>query len=156
MKRRFFCRILLVAVAVFGLLALSGILLAQGRSEEAFERVKAVQERHTDHLMAIKDVEGTAIGLDENDELVVKVFTARPGVRGIPKELDGVLVCPVVTGKIYALKPPSFAGQDKKNLPPAAPTGLTAKAVSDTAIDLAWNKNNEDNLSRYNVYRSTT
>jgi len=106
MTRRVFCKILLVVVAILGLFVLSGVLSAQGNSDTAFERVKAVQEAHTNRLMAIKDVEGTAIGFDQNNQPALKVFTAGPGVRGIPKTLDGVAVQVVVTGKIYALVDP--------------------------------------------------
>jgi len=117
MTRRFFSKLLLVVVAVFGLLVLSSMLSAQGRSQDAFERVKEVQERHTDRLMAIEGVEGTAVGLDDSDRPAVKVFLENPGVRGIPRELDGVPVHPVVTGKFYALpkpeKPPGKPGGQK-------------------------------------------
>jgi len=40
--------------------------------------------------------------------------------------------------------------------PPAAPTNLTADAVSSTQIDLDWDDNTEPDLASYNVYRSTT
>ena len=157
MSKRIFCTVLLIATAIFGLLAVSGILLAQGRSPDAFERVREAQERHTNGLLAMGGVEGTAIGLNENGRLAIKVFTARPGVAGIPKTLDGVPVKVVVTGKFYALpKPDGPPGQDKKDPPPAAPTGLTATAVSSSQINLDWADNSESDLSYYNVYRSTT
>jgi hypothetical protein len=38
----------------------------------------------------------------------------------------------------------------------AAPTGLTAKAVSPSQINLDWNNKTDVNLAKYNVYRSTT
>ena len=110
MTRRIFCKVLLVVVAIFGVLVLSGVLLAQGRSEDAFERVRDVQERHTDRLMAIDGVEGTAIGFNPNARLSVAVLLERPGVGGIPQELEGVAVHPVVTGKIYALPKPNNPG----------------------------------------------
>ncbi|MFO8009156.1 MAG: carbohydrate-binding protein [Candidatus Brocadiia bacterium] len=37
--------------------------------------------------------------------------------------------------------------------PPAAPTGLTATAASDSQIDLDWDDNGESDLDSYNVYR---
>ena len=118
MTRRLFSKILFVVVAIFGLLVFSRVLLAQGRSQDAFERVKEVQERHTDRLMAIDGVEGTAVGLDDSDRPAVKVFLENQGVRGIPRELDGVPVHPVVTGKFYALpkpeKPPGKPGGGQK------------------------------------------
>ncbi len=114
MTRRIFCKVLLVVVTIFGLLVLSGVLSAQGRSENAFERVRKAQERHTERLMAMDGVEGTAIGLDQSGQLVVKVFTARPGVAGIAKKLDDVPVHVVVTGKIYALAKGRKSGKSPK------------------------------------------
>jgi hypothetical protein len=113
MTRRIFCKVLLVVIAIFGVLVLSGVLMAQGRSEDAFERVREVQERNTERLMAIDGVEGTAIGFNMNERLAVKVFVSRGGVAGIPRTLDGVPVQIVVTGKFYAL--------DKPDKPPGKP-----------------------------------
>jgi hypothetical protein len=115
MSRRIFFKVLLVAVAILGLLALSGVLSAQGRNGWTLERVREVQERHTGRLMAIEGVVGTAVGLDQNDRPAVKVLLAESGVRGIPRSLDGVPVQPIVTGKIYALKgPPEGKGPKEK------------------------------------------
>ncbi len=113
MTRRIFCKVLLVVVAIFGLLVISGVLSAQGNRDWAFDHVKEVQERNTDRLMAMNGVEGTAIGFNLNERLAVKVFTAGPGVAGIPQTLDGVPVQVVVTGKFYAL--------DKPDKPPGKP-----------------------------------
>ncbi len=161
MKRRIYCKVLLVVVAIFSLLVLSSVLSAQGRSEEALEHVKEVQERNTERLMAMNGVEGTAVGLNENDQLAVKVFTAGPGVRGIPQELEGIPVQVVVTGKIYALKPPASKPErpgkpPKDRTPPMAPIGLTATAFSSSEILLDWIDNVELDLDHYNVYCSTT
>jgi hypothetical protein len=120
MTRRIFCKVLLVVVAILGLFLLSGVLLAQGRSEEALEHVKEVQERNTDRLMAMNGVEGTAVGINENDQFAVKVFTAGPGVRGIPQELEGIPVQVVVTGKFYAL---SATGWYERPVPIGVSTG---------------------------------
>jgi PKD repeat protein len=102
MLRRVFCKLLLVAVVIFSLLALSGTLFAQGRSEEALQHAIAAQEKHTKVLMAIEGVEGTAVGLDDNDQFVVKVYTARPGVAKIPANLEKVPVQVEVTGQFVA------------------------------------------------------
>ena len=131
MTRRIFCKVLLVVVAIFGLLVLSGVLSAQGRSEDAFERVKYVQERNTDWLMAIDGVVGTAIGFNPNARLSVAVLLERPGVGGIPQELEGVPVHPVITGKIYALPKPEKPGKPPKPEPepPVDPTGWCPRPV---------------------------
>jgi hypothetical protein len=110
MKRRTFCKVLLVVVAAAGLLAFSGVLLAQGRSEDAFDRVREVQERHTEVLMARPGVVGTAVGLNGDGGHVVLVLLENPGVGGIPQGLEGVPVRVMVTGKVFALAKPPWAG----------------------------------------------
>ena len=132
MTRRIFCKVLLVVVAILGLLALSNVLLAQGNSENAFEHVREVQERNTERLMAMNGVEGTAIGFNPNARLSVVVLLERPGVGGIPQELEGVTVHPVVTGKIYALpKPDGKPGKPPKPDPeePVDPTARFERPV---------------------------
>ncbi len=51
--------------------------------------VMAVQNRHTANLLAKANVVGTATGLSEGN-LVIKVFTKKPGVTGIPESLEGI------------------------------------------------------------------
>ena len=126
MVRRTFCKILLAAVvAVFGLLALSGVLFAQGRSEDAFDRVAEIQERYTEALMARPGVVGTAIGLGQGAQPVVLVLLEHGGVPDIPGQLEGVPVRPLVTGKIYALAPPE--GKGKPDKPPEEEVDPTAR-----------------------------
>jgi len=103
-RRRFFQAFTVLMVAVC-LLMLSGLLSAQGNSDNAFERVKEVQERHTAKLMAQQGVVGTAVGFNDRGRHAVLVLLESPGAGGIPQELEGVPVHPVVTGKIEALKP---------------------------------------------------
>jgi len=140
MSMKIFYKILLVVVAVFVVLFLSGVLSAQGNSGNAFERVKEVQEKHTAKLMAIKGVVGTAVGVDTEDKPNIKVFVEEPGVAGIPKKLDEVSVDVVVTGKIYALKP----GANAK--PPPAPS-IDPKARFDRPVPIGVSTGNEGEIS---------
>ncbi len=138
MTRRIFCKVLLVVVAIFGLLVLSGVLSAQGRSDAGLEYVKKVQEKHTDRLMEKKGVVGTAVGFDENDEPAVKVLVERHGVANIPKKLDGVPVHVVVTGKILAFT----TGRYDRPVPTGVSTGhpdITAGTIACRVKDLAGN-----------------
>jgi hypothetical protein len=57
--------------------------------------------------MAKTGVVGTAVGLNDRGRHAVLVLLETPGVGGIPQELEGVPVHPVVTGKIEALAKPA-------------------------------------------------
>ena len=127
MARRFLFSLVLIVVLIAVFSVLSGVLQAQGNREAAFERVKEVQEKHTSKLLAIKGVVGTAVGLDHNRRLVVKVFVEHGGVSGISRKLDGVIVQRVVTGKIYARRPGRGGGGGKKN--PVDPTSRFDRPV---------------------------
>ncbi len=84
----------------------------------ALERVMAVQDRNTNRLMAIQGVVGTAAGHNAKGQPVVKVFAAQAGLRGIPRNLEGVPVMVEVTGEFFALKPPSGKGKPPKDEDP--------------------------------------
>ncbi|HPC95231.1 MAG TPA: hypothetical protein PLU87_09825 [Sedimentisphaerales bacterium] len=129
MSRRTVFQILLTAMGMVLILVFSGVVSAQGNSEQAFERVKEVQERHTDRLMAMAGVEGTAVGYDANGQVAVHVYTEGPGVAGIPRTLDGVPVHVEVTGKFYAQ--PKGAKPGKKPTPADRidPTGWFERPV---------------------------
>jgi hypothetical protein len=82
-------------------IAQKGILLSEDNP-----RIRAAietQNRHTERLMGTLGVVGTATGVAPGGEPVVRVFTSRPGIPGIPKILDGFPVDVKVTGKIFAL-----------------------------------------------------
>ncbi len=82
------------------------------------ERAIAAQEKHNSQLLATQGVVGTAVGLTAKGKPVVKVFTEKAGVTGLPESLDGVSVKVQVSGKIFALKP----GQAKRpNKPDKGP-----------------------------------
>jgi hypothetical protein len=104
MVRRVFCKLLLVVAVV--LWAFSGVLLAQGNSNNGLARAIEVQQKYTDTLMTKAGIIGTAVGSGEGAQPVVLVLLEYGGVPGIPNSLDGVPVRPLVTGKIYALAKP--------------------------------------------------
>lgn len=93
----------MAAIVAFCMLAFSGGVFAQGQREAAFERVREVQERHADELMAKAGVAGTAIGEGQGAQPIVLVLVEHDAVSDIPAQLEGVPVRPLPTGKIYAL-----------------------------------------------------
>ncbi len=62
-----------------------------------------VQERHTDRLLALPGVVGTAVGLRADGQPVIKAYTTAPGITGIPTSLEGIPVEVKVTGEFVAL-----------------------------------------------------
>ncbi len=152
------CLRVLVVTVIVCLLGLAGAAPAQGRRDQAFARVREVQERHTQKMMAKAGIVGTAVGRDESGNYAVLILLEGPGVRDIPADLEGIRVRQIVTGRIYArgrvrprarLSPVAY-----DTTVPAAPTGLVAEAVSNSQINLKWNANSETDLDHYNVYRS--
>jgi hypothetical protein len=75
-----------------------------GVLQDALSSVTAVQERQTDHLLAIPDVVGTAVGLTREGRPAIKVYTRSAHVTGIPASLEGVPVVVEVTGDIHSME----------------------------------------------------
>ncbi len=116
---------LAVALIALGILSSGGAGAAGPPDGNGLDHAIAVQERHTDALMAKEGVVGTAVGHGANGVTVVLVFTEEPGVAGIPSELDGVAVLTKVTGRIVALDPPPHdhpTGGGDEEPPPEDPT----------------------------------
>jgi hypothetical protein len=111
MSRQILLRLLVAVMVVAAVFICVGGLSAQGRSSDAFERVREVQQRHTAKLMAQKGVVGTAVGLSEDGRPAMLVLLEETGVAQIPAELDGVSVRTIVTGKIEALAPGKAASR---------------------------------------------
>jgi hypothetical protein len=99
--RKFF-----LVLAVIALLASTGIAYAAPPEDgpPGLATAIAAQQRHNPVLLTTPGVVGTAVGLGEDGNPVVRVFTDRPGVAHIPAFLDGVPVVAQVTGKLTALK----------------------------------------------------
>lgn len=93
--------------------------------KERIREVIQVQNRHKEMLMDKSGVVGTATGITPEGEVVVKVFTSRAGIRGIPASLDGVGVRTKVTGKFYALQDPPPEPSPTDRWPRPAPIGVS-------------------------------
>ena len=89
-------------------------------------RAIEVKERHEAYLMAHPDVVGTAAGLTDDGQPAVKVYTKRPGVTGIPDNLEGTAVVIEATGEFFALQP-------SKNGPPSDKGRFGSTAISTTS-----------------------
>jgi len=68
------------------------------------------QEAHTEKLMKMPGVEGTAVGFGVNGRPEIQVYVERGDVAGVPHVLDGFPVKVHVTGKFRILPP-----QDRDN-----------------------------------------
>ena len=66
-----------------------------------------VQSRHTDALLDLPGVVGTAVGRLPNGRTGIRVFLASPNVEGVPGTIDGVPVGREVTGLFMALSDPT-------------------------------------------------
>ena len=105
-RRRQLLILLALFACVLGLMTtLGGTVL--GAEPPGLEIAKAAHARHTDRLLEIPGVVGTAVGLGEDGQAVVDIFAERPGVAGIPDSFDGVPARIHVTGKIYAQADPT-------------------------------------------------
>lgn len=60
----------------------------------------AVQERHTQELMAIADVVGTGIGADQNGKPVILILTRRETQAPLPSAIEGVNTRVDVVGEV--------------------------------------------------------
>lgn len=92
------------AMVVIGIVAaaLVASLVGLGYAQDLGSTI-AIQKRHTDRLLAILEVVGTAVGLTAEGQPAVKVYTKAAGVAGIPDSLEGIPVEVEVTGAFYAL-----------------------------------------------------
>jgi hypothetical protein len=80
--------------------------------------VAAIQDRHTEQLMANPEVIGTATTIDDDGEPAILVFvTSEKALRGAPMSLEGVRTKVVLTDKIVAMKGGGVSHRAKQTLP---------------------------------------
>ncbi|MBM83441.1 MAG: hypothetical protein CMJ78_23020 [Planctomycetaceae bacterium] len=75
---------------------------------QAIEKVTKAQDEFTKSFLPKKDVHGTATGLDDNGNPVIKVFIEKPGAGDVPKQYRGVVIETIVTGPLV----PDWQQQD--------------------------------------------
>lgn len=92
---------LLVSLAIFS----KQVIAAPPDVPPGLAKAIEVQEANTPSLMSNSNVVGTAVGLGEDGEPVIKVYTIEDDTRGIPRSLGGISVNVIKSGKIYALAP---------------------------------------------------
>ena len=97
---------LILTIFLVGALAVSPVF----GGNHGIEGAKKAQKTLTDQVLPNGDVVGTAVGLIDG-AAVLKVFTARSGVAGIPKKHEGFDVIVQVTGRINALPPKAEPGK---------------------------------------------
>ena len=88
----------------------------------------AAKEKHVERLLQQEGIEGAGVTLNARGEPAVAIFTAHGAVRGVPRELDGVPVELMVTGKIEAILPrgkPGTGGGTTGRLPRPVPIGTS-------------------------------
>jgi hypothetical protein len=79
-------------------------LSVQRSQQQGLGRAIAAQERHTDRLLAMVGVVGTAVGLARDGQPAVKIYTKAASVAGLPEALEGIPVVVEVTGSFVALQ----------------------------------------------------
>ncbi len=102
MNRRKWTLLLLASLAIAFCLATPVGAGSQGTEPRGLAVAKAAQERHTDDLLEIPGVVGTAIGLGHDGNAAIAIFTENHGVPRLPASLDGIPVKVYVTGQIFA------------------------------------------------------
>ncbi|HTM06866.1 MAG TPA: hypothetical protein VL754_00610 [Verrucomicrobiae bacterium] len=99
----------------------------------------AAQAHHTDNLLKIPGIAGTAVGLGTDGQPVVKIYTEKSGIGGLPQTLDGVPVEIQVTGKIQPLAPPPGKGgghgvNPTAKFTPPVPLGVSSGNIQSIQI----------------------
>ena len=95
----------LLALFLFLLLYSNIQVFAQSIVPPGLEIAKAVLDANTPNLMANSEVVGTALGLGDDGNPVIQVFTKSERFSGIPSNIEGIPVEVVITGGIFALAP---------------------------------------------------
>lgn len=98
----------------------SGMDDVLGRVNPQLLHVMAVQDRHTQRLMADPEVIGTATTLDEGGQPAIMLLVTSERARGAaPKAIEGIPTTVLLTDKIVAMaKPSTGVSHTAKQTPP--------------------------------------
>jgi PKD repeat protein len=114
--------------------------IAATRNTERFRNAVGVQNRHTERLKRIPGVVGIGTGIGADGHPVIRIFTRRAGIPGIPESLDGVPVRVKVTGMFIAFNDPT--ARFDRPVPIGVSTGhpdITAGTIGARVIDTHGN-----------------
>jgi hypothetical protein len=95
-------RFILLAVALVALVVVLGGQVSVSAREPDLSRAIAALEAHNPVLLSLPGVAGTGVGLDASGQAVARIFLERPGVAGVPGQINGVRTETVVTGMFVA------------------------------------------------------
>jgi len=109
----------------------------QAPDPELVSKVMAIQDRNTAQLMSQKGVVGTATGLDDDGNVVIRVYTSGADEPQIPAMLEGTPVQTVLTGPIHAWWADPKAGAQAAQNPKskfARPVPIGVSSMADTSF----------------------
>jgi hypothetical protein len=122
---------------------------------ELVSKVMAIQDRNTAQLMSQKGVLGTATGLDDDGNVVVRVYTSGADEPQIPAMLEGIPVQTVLTGPIHAWPAGPKAGPQASQNPKSKferPVPIGVSSMADTSLCAAATLGCRVKDSNGNVY----
>ena len=96
-------------------------------------RAMAAQGRHTDAVLGIPGVVGTAVTALSDGRAGMVILLDRPGIVGLPAVLDGIPVTQQVTGQLLAFGDPTTRQQPARRSPCPAPPSWTTPRPGATA-----------------------
>ncbi len=100
----------------------------QGPNPELVKKVMEIQNRAHPDLMSQKGIVGTGTGLDDDDNVVIRIYTTGADSPKIPKSIEGVPVVEVMGGPIF--KAQSIIPIQQQRLTRPVPIGVSV--FSDT------------------------
>ena len=111
----------LVAVLVADFLLFGGPHRPREAYRTAVAEARAAQVVTNDRWLGLEGVVGTAIGVDPQGRLVVKVYLTAPGAALLPSRVEGVPLDVEVTGPFVALGDPPLATVERQDDAPVDP-----------------------------------